>query len=421
MTLPSPRPPRLAYLVSQYPMLSMIFIIREVLQLRQLGFQIDVASINRPDRETSGLTADEALESSLTCYIKPQGWRGALLAHVHAVTHKPAGYFRGLGKVFHRGGMDVRRLVYCALYFTEALMVGRWMTRRGHIHLHAHLGNQASTVGLFVKDVFGFGLSLTIHGPDEFYDAPGNFLTEKVVASDFVVCISDFARSQLMKLSPYSYWSKLVVSRLGVDPTVFAPQARSGPGAMFEILCVGRLVPAKGQHLLVEALAGVIRTGRSARLRLVGDGVDRQSLLAQVRDLSLLDRVVFEGAVNQDRIRELYAMADCFCIPSFAEGIPVVLMEAMAMEIPCISTHITGIPELIQNGVNGLLVAPSSIEGLVSAITRLIDDAEGRKMLGILGRERVVEQYDLAKNVRHLAEIFRERLQGTTGAPAQRM
>jgi len=179
---------------------------------------------------------------------------------------------------------------------------------------------------------------------------------------------------------------------------------------VFEILCVGRLTPAKGQHLLVQALTALLATGRRARLRIVGDGVDRPSLESLVACSALGDSVVFEGAVNQDRIRSLYARADCFCIPSFAEGIPVVLMEAMAMEIACVTTHITGIPELIRHGIEGLLVAPSDVDGLVGALASLIDDPALRSRLGQAGRRRVLAEYDLGANVEALAAVFRRRI-----------
>ncbi len=144
---------------------------------------------------------------------------------------------------------------------------------------------------------------------------------------------------------------------------------------------------------------------------MVGDGQDAASLRRQVTHLADPDCVVFEGAVNQDHIRALYATADAFCIPSFAEGIPVVLMEAMAMGIPCVTTHITGIPELIRNGVDGLLVAPSDLDGLVAALARLMDDPALRERLAASGRERVAEHYDLRKNVERLAGIFAEQIQ----------
>lgn len=391
-------------------MLSMIFIIREVLQLKRLGFRIDVASINAPDRGADGLTADEANEAKLTYYVKRHGALGALSAHVRTMGCNPGGYLSGLKLMFVLAGTDPRRLFYNLMYFTEALMVGVWMKQNDHHHLHAHLGTQAATVGLFVKRIFGHGFSITVHGPDEFYDVKGQYLAEKVAAADFVVCISFFARSQLMKLSPYAHWHKLLVSRLGIDPSFFEPHSPKGDpyGNMFEILCIGRLVPAKGQHLLIDAVGTLMSGGRPVRLRLVGDGVDRPSLERHAQELGVAKGVVFEGAVNQDRIRELYARADCFCIASFAEGIPVVLMEAMAMEIPCVTTHITGIPELIRNGVDGVLVAPSDDDALVEALAGLMDSAELRQQIGRSGRLRVRAEYDLERNVAKLAGLFGE-------------
>jgi colanic acid/amylovoran biosynthesis glycosyltransferase len=405
-----PEPRALAYVVSQYPKLSEAFVIREILQLKRLGFRIEVASINSPDRSGKALTQDEISETASTYYVIPHGVLGALMGHVHGIVSETAGYLRGLKHVFRLGKFDLRALAMNLFYMTEALMIGRWMKRRGFRHVHAHLGSQAATVGWFVKAVFGFGYSITVHGPDEFYDAHRHYLTEKVIAADFVVCISNFARSQLMKLSPYQHWAKLVVSRLGIDPNIFVPAPARAPRDTFEIICVGRLAPAKGQHLLLDAVAQMRAQGRSVRLRLVGDGSDRPSLEAQARALALGDACVFEGPVNQDRIRELYQQADCFCIPSFAEGIPVVLMEAMAMAIPCVSTHITGIPELIRTGQDGLLVAPSDLEGLTSALCRLMDNPQERALMGRQGRERVMAQYDLAANVQRLATIFSERV-----------
>ena len=403
-------PTRVAYLVSQYPMLSMIFVIREVVQLRQLGFEIDVASIMRADRGREALTDTEASEAARTYYVIPHGLWGALAGHASAIIGRPQAYLRGLLMALRLGRTDLRRQIMNFIYFTEALMVGAWMQRAHQRHLHVHLGQQVATVGMFVKEVFAYGFSITVHGPDEFYDAQGQYLEQKVAAADFICCISFFARSQLMKQSDHRHWHKLVVSRLGVDPALFVPVHADGGDGIFEILCVGRLTPAKGQHLLLEALAGLLKSGRTARLRVVGDGVDRQSLAALAASLELGGAVVFEGAVNQDRIRSLYAMADCFCLPSFAEGIPVVLMEAMAMEIPCVTTHITGIPELIRHGVDGLLVAPSDVEGLVAALSLLCDDSGLRRAIGEAGRRRVLSHYNLGDNVQTLAGIFKQRV-----------
>lgn len=405
-------PVSLAYIVSQYPMLSMIFIIREVLQLRALGFRIDVASINATDRDAKGLTDYEADESSMTYYIKPHGVTGAVRAHILTLLRQPGSYLRGWGLVFKLAKLDLAQFFYNVMYLSEALMVGIWMQEKGQRHLHAHLGSQAATVAMYVKKVFGFGFSITVHGPDEFYNAPGQYLTEKVIAADFICCISHFARSQLMKLSPYEHWHKLEVARLGVDPDVFLPRAFNPAPDVYEIICVGRLCSAKGQHILVAALDMLVQKGLKVRLRIVGDGPDRASLEQQVGQLGVAEQVVFEGAVNQDRIRDLYALADIFSIPSFAEGIPIVLMEAMAMKIPCVTTRITGIPELIRDGEDGLLVAPSDIQSLAEALERLITDASLRERLGGNGRQRVLEEYNLADNVGRLAGIFSRRIGG---------
>jgi colanic acid/amylovoran biosynthesis glycosyltransferase len=400
----------LAYLTSQYPMLSMTFVLREVRQLRRMGFRIDTASINAPDRPLAKLTAEEAEEAGLTYYLKTHGVKGAISAHLKTFFTRFSGYSRGLRLGLSLGKLDTKRLLFNLMYFTEALMVGVWMQRVRQRHLHVHLGSQAATVGLYVRHIFGFGFSITVHGPDEFYDAQGQYLEQKVAAADFICCISSYARSQLMKFSPYTEWSKLVVSRLGVDPALWVPRPAKPASDFFEILCVGRLTQAKGQHVLIDAVDQLASQGRRVRLRLVGDGPDAPSLRERASRLWNPNIVVFEGAVNQDNIRALYEAADIFCLPSLAEGIPVVLMEAMAMEIPCVTTHITGIPELIRSGTEGLLVAPSDLEGLVNALETLMDDEVLRERVAISGRARILKDYDLGRNVEQLAAIFADRV-----------
>lgn len=400
----------LAYLVSQYPTISMIFVLREVLQLRELGFRIDTASINPPDRTPDRMTPEEAAEAARTYCVKSHGVAGAAVAHLQTILGSPIGYCRGVGLAFALSGLDLKRLFLSFMYLTEALMVGQWMERNQQRHLHCHLAQQAATVGLYVRRIFAFGYSVTVHGPDEFYDTRGQYLSEKIAAADFMVCISSFARSQMMLLSPQIHWNKLFVSRLGVDPQLFVPPTRNTAPDTYEILCVGRLTPAKGQHLLIDAVERLGHQSRPVRLRLVGSGPDGSSLREHAAHIEFPECVIFEGTVNQDRIRSLYAAADIFCLPSFAEGIPVVLMEAMAMGIPCVTTHITGIPELIRNGIDGLLVAPSDLDALVNALATLMDDPALGKRLAASGRARILSHYDLRRNVAELAGHFLERV-----------
>ena len=409
--------PSIAYLVSRYPTLSMVFVLREVLALRALGFRIETASINPPDRPPAELTPQEREEAARTYCVKGHGVGGAAVAHAQTLLGSFAGYLRGLALAFRLAGLDLSRLALNLAYFTEGLMVGQWMRRNGLRHLHVHLASQAASVGLFTRSVSRVGYSLTVHGPDEFFDAQGQYLAQKIAAAGFIVCISSYTRSQLMKLSPCADWKKLDVVRLGIDPAHFSPQPRSAAQDAFEILCIGRLTPAKGQHILIDAVDRLTHQGRSVRLRLVGSGPDDESLRESASRLAHPEIVVFEGAVNQDRIRDFYANSDVFCLPSFAEGLPVVLMEAMSMQIPCVTTTIAGIPELIQDGIDGLLVAPGDADALAVALARLMDDASLRNRLAQSGRARVLEGYNLARNVEALAVVFTERIQADVPPP----
>jgi glycosyltransferase involved in cell wall biosynthesis len=404
---------RLAYLVSRYPAVSHTFILREILGLRDLGVDIDPASINSADRPPALLTAEERAEAKRTFYVKQAGAGGAIRAHAATLVSRPMGYFRGLWFAMRLGGLDPRRAVMHLFYFIEAVMVGDWMKSRRLRHLHVHFATPAATVGMIVGRIFPFGFSMTVHGPDEFYDVPGYSLAQKVAEAHFICAIGSYARSQLMKASEAAEWAKIEVTPLGVDAAIFAPRVEPPAVDCFEIICVGRLVPAKGQHILLRAIEILRGEGRQVRLRLVGDGPDRKSLEAATQARSISDCVIFEGAVNQDRIRALYEQAHAFALASFAEGIPVVLMEAMAMEIPCVTTWITGIPELIRDSIDGLLVAASDHIALAGALAQLMDEPGLRSEIGKAGRRRVIEKYNLQANVARLADVYRARIKET--------
>ena len=403
---------RMAYLSAQHPMLSMIFIVREIAQLEQLGFDIEIASVNDADRPRDKLTTIEAAQADKTYYIKAHGLTGALAAHAHTLFTRPRRYLRGWRYAASLAGLDLRALAMQCLYLTEALMLGRWMQRRQLAHVHVHLGSQPATVGLLAKQIFDIGLSITVHGADEFYDAWRQHLAQKVAHADFIVCISNFARSQLMFVSESRHWHNLVVCRLGIDVSLFQPRpyTRTRADEPFHILCVGRLSPAKGQQLLIEAVARLRNMGRPVSLDIVGGGVNMPVLQALVQQHGLAEVVTLSGPVNQDRIREHYQRADCFAMASFAEGVPVVLMEAMSMQIPCVTSHITGIPELITHEQNGLLTPPSNVAGLVEQLDRLIADPALARRLGEAARTQVQMHYDLQGNVAKLAAIFAERV-----------
>lgn len=400
---------RLAYLVSRYPAVSHTFILREVRHLRKLGFDIEVASINPPDRDEAQMTADEREENARTYYIKRHGLAGALMAHLKALLH-PINYAYGLLRALRLGGVNLRQIAYAFFYFTEALMLARWMKSRGLSHLHVHFASAAANVGLVLKGFHPVNLSLTVHGPDEFYDAPGQWLRQKIAAADFIVCIGAYAKSQLMHLSPAQQWYKFEICPLGVSPQDYVPMQRAANDGTFNVLCVGRLAPAKGQRILIDACRHLRDEERDIRLVLVGTGPDEQALKDYSIAQGLEGMIEFAGALNQDEVKARYANADAFALASFAEGIPVVLMEAMASGVPVVATRITGIPELIRDGQDGLLVAPSDTDALSGALARLMDDKPLRNQLARSGRKRVTQRYQLERNVHRLGEIFRQHI-----------
>jgi len=409
-------PLKLGYLVSQYPAVNHTYLLREVQGLRALGFDICVASIRPADRPFDRLLPEEQEEVNRTYYVKRAGTKRMVLDQVATLLRSPISYAKGLWYALKTAGFSLRRGVRHLAYFAQAVMVGCWM-RRNHLHhVHTHF---SSTVSLFLSKVFPITFSMTVHGPDEFKNPVGFLLPEKIAASLFICTISNFGRSQLRKCSPTSEWSKFEVVPLGVDISVFIPRLFRPKPERLEILCVGRLSPAKAQHVLIAAAEQLIKEGYKLRIRFAGDGPDRPMLEGQVRQRGLTAYAVFEGNLHQERIRDLYRETDVFALASFAEGVPVVLMEAMAMEIPCVATCVAGVPELIRDEVDGLLVPPADDNSLARAIARLQDDCDLRKRLGKSARLRVIDRYDLRKNLKLLADTFRIRLGGEIDAFGQ--
>jgi colanic acid/amylovoran biosynthesis glycosyltransferase len=408
----------LAYIIGHYPAVTHTFILREILQLRELGFEIQTASINAPEWSHDGLTAAEQQEAARTFYVKARGWPRILWDHAACLVSRPGRYLSGLLFALGLGRFDLHAILSHFFYFAEAVVVGQWMRRNALGQLHVHFAIATSTVALIAKKIFGIPYSITVHGPDEFYGVAFHHLAQKIEGASFIVCIGQFCRSQLMAFAPPQQWEKLEICPLGVDPEVFQP--RHTETGTFQALCVGRLIPRKGQAILVAATAKLLERGRSVHLNLVGDGPDREALESAATQLNIRKNVAFHGWVNQGRIREFLERADVFVLPSFAEGVPVSLMEAMAMEIPCISTSIAGIPELIQSGEEGILVPASDSELLAAAMEKLIEDPEFRLRLGSGGRRKVISDYNLRVNVGRLAAIFERHLRSERKAGNER-
>lgn len=397
---------RVAYLVSQYPAINHTFILREIVALRSLGLDIKVIAIRGADRPSELLTVTERLEQEHTFTIFPFGGH-FLAAHLLTALRTPGGYLAGLWLACKMGGLNARSVFYHLIYFAEAVVAGHAVRQGGYRHLHSHF---SSTVALIAARIFNLDLSITIHGPDEFKNVIAFRMKEKVAGSKFIATISHYARSQIMLASDPADWHKIEVCRLGVDPSVFSPGPRRGEVSPFRVICVGRLAPVKAHRLLIAACAQLILAGWNLHLHLVGSGSDLSSLREFAASLRILENVVFEGGRNQDEVIALYRQSDVFAIASFAEGVPVVLMEAMATEIPCVATWVNGVPELIRDNQEGLLVAPSDVEGLAKAIETLLKSPDLRRRLGAAGRIKVQQDYDLSANTASLAKVFQKHL-----------
>ena len=403
--------PGLGYLLSHYPSANHTYLLREVRALRAAGIPVIVVAVEGDARPLTALTAEEVEERGTTTVVKRMRVGAIAAAHVATLVSRPAGYAAGLGTAVRMGGWDLKRLGYHLFYFGEAVVAGRQLWKAGCAHVHTHY---ATTVAVIAARVFPFELSASIHGSAEFIDPHAQRLREKIASCVFVRAISTYGRSQLMLASPPTEWQKFEVVRLGVDPDAFPPVARSRDHRPFHVTTVGQLQPAKGFHILIDSLAALLAQGYNATLTIVGDGPDRDALEAHAAHRGVANRVKFTGALNQTEVRAVLADSDAFALPSFAEGIPVVLMEAMATSLPCVASRITGIPELIEDGVSGLLVTPSDEADLARAIARLIDDGALRARLGAMGRVRVSCYYHLTRNTARLVDLFRARLSGVS-------
>lgn len=362
------------YITGFYPAVSQTFIDREVQSLRARGLDVRTISLRRAPTSTL-LTEHDREEAEQTWVVLPPRPADLVRANMRLLRASPRTYLRTLRNATRLGYPGARGLVWKVFYFAEAVLVADFVLRERIGHLHAHFANSASWVALLASELADVPWSFTMHGPREFDDVERFALKEKVEASAFVACIGDYARSQLMRMVDADQVGKLLVVRCGVDPERFAsalPAAPRGPEP--SLVSVGRLVPEKGQAILIEAVAELNSQGRPLRLQLVGDGPDRERLERLATRLGVAERVDFLGSVGQDKIGGIVKSADLFVLASFAEGIPVALMEAMAAGTPVVSTWVMGIRELIEHEHSGLLVTPGRPDLLSAAVGRLLDD-----------------------------------------------
>jgi glycosyltransferase involved in cell wall biosynthesis len=388
--------PAFAYLVGYYPTFSQTFLLREVEALRGLGARVETFSVRRSGPEHI-LTDADRQASDTTYAILPPRAADLAVAHLRALVTAPHRYARALSTALRMRRPGVRGTLWALFYLAEATILWDRLRRLGLRHVHAQFASNATDVALLAAELGGRGWtwSFALHGPVEFYDVSGFRLAEKARRAAFVACISDFARSQLQAFLSPDDWDRIEVVPVGVEPERFAPAAPAGEttGEPLRVLTVGRLAGVKGQAVLLDALAELRRRGVAARLVIAGEGPERARLERRAARLGVADAVEFAGRLGHDRVAALYADADLFCTSSFAEGVPVVLIEAMASGLPVVATRIMGIPELVEHETHGLLVPPARADALADALERLARRPEERRAMGEAGRERVLAEF----------------------------
>jgi colanic acid/amylovoran biosynthesis glycosyltransferase len=397
---------RLAYLTSQYPAASHTFIRREVEAMRELGVDVDTFSVRAPSADETVSELDR-LEAERTYYLLRQSLLSFVAAHAAALFTHPIAYAKTFGRSLSHRAPGARGLFLGLAHFAESIVLARELKRRGTTQLHNHFANSAATVGLLATRFLGIGWSFTMHGISETDYPAGLMLGRKIEAARLVACVSWFGRAQGMRLVEPSHWQKMHVVRCGL-PFDRLPARAAGSTEVQTIVCVGRLSPEKGQAGLLRVFAQLLKDRANLRLRLVGDGPERGNLEALADKLGVGASMIFAGRLSEeDTLREI-ARSDLLVLPSFMEGLPIVLMEAMALGVPVIASGVAGIPELVEDEVTGLLFAPSNWDDLQSQIERLISDRTLYDAVAKRGRDRVAGEFDTRKSATKLSRLFRE-------------
>ncbi|MCA9575684.1 MAG: glycosyltransferase family 4 protein [Polyangiales bacterium] len=408
---------RVAYLVNQYPKVSHTFIRRELQALELQGVEVLRYSVRRvAEPLTDQADRDEAERTRVILDGGPQGLAAAM---ARVAAKRPAGFARASAMAARVGVGSERGVVIHGAYLGEASVLLEWLEEAGVDHVHAHFGTNSTTVAMLVAALGGPGYSFHVHGPEEFDKPAAIALGEKVERSRFVCAISHFGCSQLYRQVSYAHWPKVHVVRCGVEPAFLSGDGRDYPTAP-RLVSVGRLSEQKGQILLIEALGQLAREGAVFELVLVGDGEMRADIEAAIAQHGLTQRVHITGWASGPEVREHLLAARAMVLPSFAEGLPVVIMEALGLGRPVLSTYVAGIPELVVPGRNGWLVPAGSVPHLVSALRDVLaTPTDTLAAMGAAGREAVLARHDVRVTAHSLAELLYAHVPGATSSAAR--
>lgn len=400
---------RVAYLVNQYPKVSHSFIRREISGLEACGIQVARFSIRSCESEL----VDEADKQELnkTRYVLKTGIASLLLSSLRTAIARPIRFLNTLWLTLKIGWRSDRGVLLHLAYLAEACVLVDWFSELEITQVHAHFGTNPTAVAMLCRVLGGPPYSFTVHGPEEFDKATVLALEEKIKWASFVVAISSFGKSQLYRWCDRQHWSKIHEIHCGVDK-IFLNQPHTPVPEQPQLVCVGRLSEQKGHLLLIEAAAQLAAEGLLFKLVLVGDGPLRPQIEARIAQLGLQAYIEITGWASNSDVQQQILASRALVLPSFAEGLPVVIMEALALGRPVISTYVAGIPELVKPSICGWLVSPGSVEALAEAMRDALQLAIAKlEYMGITGAERVAKQHDAVVEAGKLATLFRSHTQ----------
>lgn len=397
-------PTSIAYFVNQYPKVSHSFIRREIAAVEAQGFEVLRIALRGWDAEV--VDQDDRAERSRTRYLLRQGLRGLMAPMLRQLTARPGRFWSALKLAVRMAARGERALPYHLVYLAEAAQVVEWCAAAGVRHIHAHFGTNSAEIVMLAQCLGGPSYSFTVHGPEEFDKPIALGLDEKIRRSAFTVAITSFCRSQLYRWVEQGAWDKIAIVHCGLERGFYAG-APTLPALAPRLVCIGRLCEQKGQLLLVEAAAQLQRQGIVFELVLAGDGEMRPQIEERIAHHGLQQQVRITGWISSQQVREELLAARAMVLPSFAEGLPVVIMEAMALRRPVLTTYIAGIPELVIHGENGWLFPAGDVERLVQSMRScLAASPEQLARMGQAAQLRAVERHSINVEAGKLVRLF---------------
>jgi colanic acid/amylovoran biosynthesis glycosyltransferase len=393
---------QITYLINQYPKVSHSFIRREILALEKQGF--NVQRIAQRGWKDTLVDSQDLTEREKTKYIVKQGAALLFISIFKVFLRSPVTFLKTLCLAFSMKRGSDRSLVHHMIYFVEACQMQSWLKAHQSNHIHAHFGTNSAEIAMFASQLSAIPFSFTVHGPEEFDKPQALGLNQKIKLAKFVAAISSFGRSQLFRWADFKDWKKIKEVHCGLEKNFYENVKTSTPQKN-SMVCVGRICEQKGQLLLIEAVKKLHDNGVLIHLVLAGDGEMREEVESLINQYHLQAFVTITGWISSDEVRHHLLASEIMVLPSFAEGLPVVIMEAMSLKRPVISTYVAGIPELIKHKENGWLCAAGDVDALTDVMQEALTTSKVKlKKMADLAYENVVARHNIDTEAAKLAQ-----------------